>query len=276
MASTFHQSLIGGGGRVPGRMWSEAGHGGDRGGAACCFEAGYSIVMMNMYPREVHMLAIVAIVCLHSCEGPLGAAVRPRPLQHLQVPALSGTGTPWAVMLPRPLQHLQLTFLSGGGTGRLIPRTALLPQPLQHLRLPAHSCLATDGTHSPWAAMLPRPLQRLQLSVMSGSGTSRLVPWAVVLPRPPQHIQVPSLSNGGTYCLIQRAPVLPRPPQHGNVPVLSSCGSHGSCCCCKVPVLPHPPQHIQVPARSGGAHTSSHPTGTRACAPTSTPPSARP
>ena len=68
------------------------------------------------------------------------AGVRPRPLQHVQVPFHSGGITrprvPRAVVLPRPLQHRQVPAASGEVTRKLIPRSAVLPCPLRRSTSP--------------------------------------------------------------------------------------------------------------------------------------------
>ena len=65
------------------------------------------------------------------------AAVRPRPLQHLQVPALSGTRArrrvPNAAVIPRPLQDLYTPARSGDCTRPLDPRAVVRPGPSQPL-----------------------------------------------------------------------------------------------------------------------------------------------
>jgi len=65
------------------------------------------------------------------------AAVRPRPLQHFQVPARSGAVThpraPWTVVLPRPLQHRQVPVQSGASTRLPIPRAPVRLGPSQPL-----------------------------------------------------------------------------------------------------------------------------------------------
>jgi len=86
------------------------------------------------------------------------AAVRPRPLQHRQVPSISGEETcqrvPRAVVLPRPLQHLQVPAPSGGVGRCQAPRASVLPRPLQRIKVPATSSgsgppASPTGTRSP-------------------------------------------------------------------------------------------------------------------------------
>ena len=86
---------------------------------------------------------------LRECARPIipQAAVRPRPLQHVQVPAQSGVLTsvlsPPAMVLPRPLQHRQVPFRSGAITRPPIPRAAVRPRPLQHRQMPTLSSAST-------------------------------------------------------------------------------------------------------------------------------------
>ena len=65
------------------------------------------------------------------------AAVLPRPLQHVKVPAPSGVfaspPVPLAAVRPRPLQHVKVPAPSGFCAGLTAPRAAVGPQPLQHL-----------------------------------------------------------------------------------------------------------------------------------------------
>ena len=77
------------------------------------------------------------------------AAGLPRPPQHLQVPARSGTDArqpiPRTVVLPRPPQHLQVPTLSNELTRMHNPRAAARLGAAAHLKVDSKSLFKSKG-----------------------------------------------------------------------------------------------------------------------------------
>ena len=67
---------------------------------------------------------------------------------------------------PRPLQHVQVPLQSCASACALVPQTAVCSQPLQHLQMSAGS----SGQGRPFIAgtsVFSRPLQHMQVSISS-------------------------------------------------------------------------------------------------------------
>jgi hypothetical protein len=113
-------------------------------------------------------------VCTALAPSLAGRVVLPHPLQHLQLPALSGVQAsvrvPRAVLRPRPLQHRQVPALSAVCRRQPVPRAVVLPRPLHDAQVPGpSSVLARQSV--PRAAALPHPWQRRQVPVPGGDRT---------------------------------------------------------------------------------------------------------
>jgi len=93
--------------------------------------------LMSLNPPRQFLVPITGGIRKAHIPAPR-AFLLPRPLQHLQVAAVSGgfarRPIPRAVVLTPPPQHLQVPAPSGARTRLLVPRTEMLPQPLQHLQ----------------------------------------------------------------------------------------------------------------------------------------------
>ena len=95
------------------------------------------------------------------------AAIRVRPLQHLEMPALrrhrARKVVPRASACARPLQHLEMPTPRRVRARRPVPQAAVRAQPLQHLEMPAvRRCMARFRVPRP--AVRAQNLQLLELS----------------------------------------------------------------------------------------------------------------
>ena len=91
---------------------------------------------------------------------------------------------------PRPLQHSQVPALSGAATSPLAPRAVVLPRPLHHLQVPKPSSDAQRSTHPTGSGAALLPLQRLQVPAPSGSATRHHVPLSSVVRSVGRHRRV--------------------------------------------------------------------------------------
>ena len=102
---------------------------------------------------------IAARICIPA------AAVRPSPLQHLQMTSrcckTARPCIPVAAVRPRPLEHLQMTSLCCVAARPYIPAAAVRPSPLQHRQMTSRCCSAAR-LFIPVAAVGPSPLKRLE------------------------------------------------------------------------------------------------------------------
>jgi len=212
------------------------------------------------------------------------AVVLPRPLQHHQVPVVSGRVTrsvvPRAVVIPRPPQHLQMPTLSGGShvhpshgqscsrahrntsrcpflaaevTRPLIPRAALLPRPLQHLQVSAPSAsqhvFAFHG-HPSSLAQVSRAIDPTNLLILSFTPTVR-----------PAHGSLGDRSTASRHaCPTRPSSARVAGSSSGSTSALNTSGrssssrpSSGESARAAAPRSPQSPGPQVVPAGAGGA-----------------------
>ena len=173
---------------------------------------GYTRHPVRFTSRPFYSSHCVSIVSLHSksytysssSESPLGLEVLqillpvnkglliPRPL------------IPRAAVRARPLLHLEVPTGRRTRTRPLVPRAAVRVRPLQHLEMPATRRVLTRLL-VPRAAGRARPLQHFEVPALRRARTCLLVPRATVRACPLQHLEIPAIRR-------QRArPTVPRP-----------------------------------------------------------------
>jgi hypothetical protein len=117
----------------------------------------------------------------------LGASLRSRPLQLLQVTSLSNIHplcvfVPGAAVFSRPLQHLHVTSFSTSFAIFFIPWAVLRSRPLQH-----HHVTSSRSMHADFvvngAALLRRASQHLQMAPRNSSACP-LIPITTSRPEP--------------------------------------------------------------------------------------------
>jgi hypothetical protein len=158
---------------------------------------------------------IGALVVLMRHASSLSVSVHPP--QQLDVPALSGACTnvsfvPLAAVRPRPLQHRQVPVQSGDVTDARIPRAVVLSRPPQHGQVPASSG-GRDTCSRPTSSRAAMPTSGapgVRPQRRSGTPTS---PTGTRAPAPLQRIQVPALSGEGTRPRVSLAPARLGPSQ---------------------------------------------------------------
>ena len=154
--------------------------------------------------------------CLPACPHLPGAALRPRPLQDLQVAfprcRTACPLTPGAALSPQPLQDFEVASLRCKLACVLTPGAALSPQPLQDLQVPPPRCQCACP-RIPGAALSPRPLQDLEVASTRCIPACPPIAGATLRPQPLKDPQVASPRRRTACPPIPGAALCPRPLQ---------------------------------------------------------------